>query len=125
MKVTRFEVPIFIYKVIVVTIEGPDDVADILPLLKELKVNKADTKEVKRNIKESVKKGGIHFYNEGLQSSMIIIYSDENYEDYINTLGHEKRHIEDAILETKGIRDRETAAYIAGYLTQKLFLKNE
>lgn len=38
--------------------------------------------------------------------------------DIVNVSGHEKRHLEDFILSCLNIKDKETAAYLAGYLAE-------
>ena len=52
---------------------------------------------------------------------MILLYPQTSKASRINCLGHEKRHLEDRILKHCHIDDLETAGYLAGFLTKKLF----
>ena len=47
---------------------------------------------------------------------MIIFGKELNILRIVSAYAHEKRHIEDRILDICNIKDEETAGYIAGYL---------
>ncbi|NCD06176.1 MAG: hypothetical protein EOL97_08660 [Spirochaetia bacterium] len=51
----------------------------------------------------------------------VAIFPSSSPEARRNTINHEKRHIEDEILELSGIEDKEAAGYLAGYLSEILY----
>ena len=72
-------------------------------------------------IKEEGKNGGSTFRNFGLKEFLIIIYEAENEANLKNVKAHELRHLTDRMLEWANIDDSEAAAFLQGYLFEKLY----
>ncbi len=68
--------------------------------------------------------GGWTLHNYSRRQFAIIMTRCTDEKTRINVLSHEKRHVEDYILDMCGIDDMEAAAYLAGYLSERLLIKN-
>lgn len=120
MKLKRFKVPIYGYKVTYIEVEHEIDHIPIKRILMKLPgINKQDVESTIYSIKNNPR-GGEHTYTIDTGESIIIVFGYKTKLDHISTLCHEKRHLEDRIMEYYHIKDRESAAYIAGWLGEKL-----
>lgn len=72
--------------------------------------------ECVQSIDDCYYNGGYIISNKNYNESVFIFLKHDKYEDAICTLMHEKRHLEDDILDALRIDDSEAAAYLAGYL---------
>ncbi len=71
-------------------------------------------------VNKRVYDGGWTLRNNNRRQFAIIMTRYTNKNVHINVLLHEKRHVEDHILHMCGVDDNEAAAYLAGYLGEKL-----
>jgi len=121
MKITRFKIPLFDYNVKLIKVESNKDADSVVKALKPLKLDSEDLEEYKEDVINGKYNGAYHIYNFNLKLSVLLMYQHNSEKEYLETLGHEKRHLEDRILQLYGIEDIETAGLLAGYLTKKLF----
>lgn len=63
--------------------------------------------------------GASTFWHSGNHTGIIVFYRMESDERKLVCYAHEKRHLEDHILEYLGIHDIETAGYISGWMAPK------
>jgi hypothetical protein len=70
---------------------------------------------------DNIKNAGQTFIDRTAQKILVTIFPCTNFAEKLVTIGHEKRHVEDLILEECGINDKEAAAYLSGYLSQHMF----
>jgi hypothetical protein len=119
MKYKKFKVDLFEWNVELIEIESPKDEKKVKRIMS--KFDSEDfTGDVIENIRKRVLDGGCHFYNEGWRKSLILLFEMSSQEQRNNVLCHEKRHLEDRIIMSLGIKDEETSAYLAGYLGKML-----
>lgn len=65
--------------------------------------------------------GGSTFRNLDMKQFLVIIHPCKNEQTRRMVVNHEKRHIEDRILQHCAIDDIEAAAYLAGYLSKFIY----
>ena len=116
MKQIKFDVPIFDIEVILIQIESIEDKDNILNLMKDYEATEEILKELDDNISNNRTDGANTYWSSGLHRAITVFYEMEDQERKDVCYAHEKRHIEDRILEFCGINDRETAGYLAGWL---------
>jgi len=116
MKTHSFNIPIFDFKVKLIQIEDKKD----LPSLKKHKwlknMDDENKEEIFTKIKNENYDGGTTFRDFSSREFLVIFYTFSSEEAKVNVYAHEKRHIEDRLMEYVGINDIETAGYIAGFL---------
>ena len=121
MKTYSFDIPIFDFKVKLIQIE---DIKD-LPSLEKHKwlknMDDEDKEEIFTKIKRENFDGGTTFRSFPTQEFLVIFFKFLSEEAKINTYAHEKRHIEDRLMEYLGINDIETAGYLAGFLAVEFY----
>lgn len=120
MKVKSFTIPIYDYRVTLVEIESKEDKDKFIPVFKRIGPNKEDFEEELSNLDDGLYNGGMTYTNTSIKTFMIILYPMKSKKKRLGVLGHEKRHIEDRLLEHCQVNDIEAAAYLAGFLTEKL-----
>ena len=116
MRTHSFDIPIFNFKVNLIQIEDKKDLSS-LEKHKWLKnMEDADKEEIFTKIKNENYDGGTTFRNFPSQEFLVIFYKFSSEETKVNVYAHEKRHIEDRLMQYLEINDIETAGYLAGFL---------
>ena len=117
----EFKVPIYDFRIIYIEIESKEDAKKIEPILQRLRFDEDDMIEIKENIEKKRYNGG-HLYRLVKHKLFIVlIYPSSSVNERRKTISHEKRHIEDRILEACLVSDMEAAAYLAGFLSEKIY----
>lgn len=118
MKKMRFEVPLYYVKVTLIQVESPDDADDVAKECKAFGLDSDSVDEEKNEAEKCVNGGRTYRHLEN--SKMLVIFArfTSNKMKY-NVFSHEKRHIEDRILEHASVDDIESAAFLAGFLGEK------
>lgn len=119
MKYRKFKIELFDWDVQLAEVESPKDEKKAKKLLEEFPAEDM-IDDVAEAVRRGVKDGGWHIYNTGSRKTLILLFELSSPEQRVNILCHEKRHAEDRILKELSIKDIETAAFIAGYLGEKL-----
>ena len=124
---TYFKIKVDIYDWVIhyIKITTKNDYLKLSKLFKKLQVPNEDLQEIINIVKEDRKDGGEAFINTGGKFSIMILYKSTNLKDEFNIFCHEKRHIEDRILDYLGIDDIEAAAYLAGYIGSSIKFYNK
>lgn len=116
MKTHSFKIPIFDFKVNLIQIEDKKD----LPSLKKHKwlkyLDDENKEEIFTKIEDEQYDGGTTFKNFHFLEFLVIFFKFSSEEAKINVYAHEKRHIEDGLMQHLRINDIETAGYLAGFL---------
>lgn len=73
-------------------------------------------KEIDENINNEEYNGAITCHRESQRKIVVFFYPIDEEEKTIEIYDHEKRHVEDNILNFLNVDDAEAAAYLAGYL---------
>lgn len=121
MIVTNFKVPIFEFEVTMVEIESSKDADLVTPIFQKVKMAQEDIVSEIDTIRKGCFNGGNTYRNTHLRKFVVVLYPFTSQRARINVISHEKRHVEDRILEHCLIDDMETAAYLAGFLSEKMF----
>lgn len=126
MKVDEFKIPIYSVSVDVVHVEVTAtkegriiEMKTVKKFLKEKHVCKHIIREICCNIRLRSFDGGIINFCKSTRKIVLLFYPFKDKR--LEVIGHEKRHIEDFILEHFNIDDIESAALLSGFLTTKLF----
>lgn len=121
MKIKKFKVDIFDWDIAFIKLNKRDKANDVIDVFKDMKIS---NDEIEKYLKETIDEdgqfdGGDHFWNAPKRVSIIVLYPIVNLNKN-DVICHEKRHVEDRILEHCGVEDIETAAYLAGFLGKEL-----
>lgn len=116
-----FTIPFFEVKMVYIIIEG---VFDYEVLKKTLKSYTALDNELRDRALDIVRTGKVNggdtIRHLETREMLCIIYQCTSEAKRLNIICHEKRHIEDRLLEFFGINDIETAGFLAGFLGDKM-----
>ena len=121
MRKKEFEVPIYYFKVIFIEIQSVKDTEDVNALMESLGIGQEQIAEAIDNIKGEKVDGGSTYYSNETKIITVLMYKPSSKAARRYTAGHEKRHIEDRILKCCQIDDMEAAAYLAGFLSEKIY----
>lgn len=119
MRCVRFKVPIYNWGVSFIDASSDFNFGKLKRYFNIIHLSKDDIEDIEKN--KDNEGGGVHFYNSNIMESLIIIYRCNSESRRRNVIAHEKRHLEDRILKHLNIKDMETAAYISGYLAEKIY----
>jgi hypothetical protein len=121
MKKSKFKVPLYHYDVTVIQIESSKDKDALIKEFKKMRVPEENYKDSIEYVENNYMNGGDTYRNMLNKRFLVIIYLCESENIRREVMGHEKRHVEDRILEHVGINDIEASAYLAGYLSQYMY----
>ena len=119
MKEYKFQIPIYKVDVLVIQIEGAQDLDRVKALCTSNDIEMTETFE--RNIVQEFKNGGDTYRNLDKRRIILFLYPFDDMRERANIIAHEKRHIEDRVLNYFGVDDVESAAMLAGYLGEEFF----
>ena len=126
MKKISFRTPYWDYDVTLIQVESDKDSNDVCRYLAKAGVSEESISSVRENIEKRYVNGGEVNWNSSTKRIIGIFYEFLTDDDKVNIYSHEKRHIEDRVLQHCRVDDIETSAYFAGYLGVKfLRLWNE
>jgi len=117
MKLKRFTVPLYKWRVVIIQIESKKDVNLLRKKLNNYGAQQEDIEELCNGTEYESRNGGMHMA--GNKISVVVFYPFTNDKEKTNSVGHEKRHIEDEIIEKFNINCIESNALLAGFLSEK------
>jgi hypothetical protein len=121
MIVKTFKIDIYNWDVTYLEIENNDNAVDVAQRIKELGfLDAISDGHVLKKIEKNPLDGGFHVVVESEMKSLIIIFESSSKQERINSICHEKRHLEDTIGYICHLECGEAMAYIAGYIGEKL-----
>lgn len=121
MKTTEFKIPIYDFDVTILEVESKDDKDDVNTILSNLIPDKKTIDEVLSYIEDGSMNGGYTFRNMLYKKFVVVLYPFKDIETRREVINHEKRHIEDRLLEYCDISDIEASAYLAGYISKFMY----
>lgn len=121
MKKKTFNIPIYDYEVTLIEVERKNDKEQVVEEMTLFDCNIEDIREMERYIDLAYIDGGDTFRNMGKKKFLVILLPCEDEETRRGIINHEKRHVEDRLLEWVGINDSEASAYLAGYLSRYMY----
>ena len=111
-----FKTPYFDYDVTLIQIEVSTDALEVCKYLTKNGIDKETVDDVKEKIVGGYVNGGETNWDAKTQRVICVFYEFLDNKAKVNVYSHEKRHIEDRILQHCGVDDIETSGYFAGYL---------
>ena len=121
MQTLEFTVPLYEIDVTLVQVEKPDDWGDVEMLCDTFGLDEEMTKAVAEHVSNNHKNGGDTFRNFEKGKMLVIFYRMDSDKVRANRYSHEKRHIEDRILQWCGVDNIEASAYLAGFLGEQFY----
>lgn len=116
MKKTSFTIPFYNFDITLVQVDSKDDAEPVRRLLKAFGVRREDADDVVDGIRRGAVNGGETFREMRQKKMLVIFYLFDSKEKKAEVYSHEKRHVEDRLLEWNGVNDIESAGMLAGWL---------
>lgn len=116
---TKFTVPIYNVDVLIIQVESKEDLEIVKKTIKWINPTEEIINEIADNTKNEDVNGGILVRNDGWKRYLCLFYPFTCADRKIETYDHEKRHLEDRIMNLCEVHDEESAALLAGYLGVK------
>lgn len=116
---TKFTVPIYNADVLLIQVESKEDLEIVKKTIKWINPVKEITKEITENVENEDTNGAILVSNDGWKRYTALFYPTTSFDHKVEVYAHEKRHLEDRILEHNEVHDMESSALLAGYLGVK------
>ena len=116
-----FHIPIYECDVMLMQIESKQDSDIVMKNLDWLKVDNEDKQDYKAKIERGCVNGGDCWRNYSLHKFLISFFPFTNMNKKKEVDSHEKRHLEDRILEFVEVNDIEAAGYLSGFLGKKFY----
>ena len=121
MKKTEFNIPIYDFDVTILEVESKEDKAEVNTILSNFIPDRESIDKVLGYIEDGSMNGGDTFRNMLYKKFVVVLYPFKDIETRREIISHEKRHIEDRLLEYCGISDIEASAYLAGYISKFMY----
>ena len=119
MKKLNFKIPFYNFNVTLIQIEGKKDADAAERMLKAFGAENKDIDEVVGAIRRGAINGGETFREMRRKKMLVIFYLFDSSEKMIECYNHEKRHVEDRILQWSNVDDIEASAMLSGWLGVK------
>lgn len=114
-----FKTPYYDYKVTLIQVESEKDTDAVCNLLAKHKIGKEYIDNAREYITECYRNGGETYWNRRTKRIICLFYEFLSETYRANVYSHEKRHVEDRILQHCKVEDIESSAYLAGFLGEK------
>lgn len=116
-----FKTPYYDYNVTLIQVESDKDADAVCKYLAKEKIEKEYIDEIREYITGGYRNGGETNWNSRTKRIIGLFYEFLSDTDRANIYSHEKRHIEDRILQHCKVEDIEASAYLAGYLGERFY----
>ena len=114
-------IPIYNFKLNVVELEDTGDENLITRMLKKADMEPAFIDEIVGDLRNKSCNGGWTLCHFGRKHIIVVLLPMTDEKVRRRVLHHELRHVADDILEHGDIKDKEAAAYLAGFLAENVF----
>lgn len=121
MKKKTFTIPIYDFEVTFIEVESKNDKEQVVELMTLFDCNIDDIRELERYVDNEYMNGGDTFRDMRKKRFLVVLSPCESEEKRREIINHEKRHVEDRLLEWVGVHDIEASAYLAGYLSKFMY----
>lgn len=122
MKKTTFQVPLYGVDVTLLQVEGKDDALALKKEMKRLCCEQESMDTTIANVEQGCMNGGDTYRNFAVRKMLVIFYPMSSEDAQAEVYCHEKRHVEDRIMEWASVNDIESAGLLAGFLGTKFYL---
>ena len=119
MKKMEFQLPYYKVDITLLQVESEKDADKVATFLKSMDVE--DPEYVLDGIRRGAVNGGETYRNLDNKRIVVFFYPMEDNTHRAEIYSHEKRHIEDRVLEFFGVNDIESAGLLAGFLGEKFY----
>lgn len=117
----KFDIPIYNIRVDLIQVENKEDSSGVVRFMQTIKCTQESIDEVTEYIKRECVNGGVTYRNFDLRKMLIIFCPMENEETRAEVYSHEKRHIEDRVMQHESVDDIESAGLLAGFLGRQFY----
>lgn len=124
MKTLKFNIPLYGIHVDLVQVETKDDKDGVIRFMRAIKCRQEFINEIGDAIERGCYNGGDTFRDMNLRKILVIFYRMEDEETRAQIYAHEKRHIEDRVMQWASVDDIESAGLLAGYLGRMFYRFN-
>lgn len=124
MKTLKFNIPLYGVHVDLVQVETKDDKDGVIRSMRAIKCQQEFINEIGDAIERGYYNGGDTFRDMNLRKILVIFYRMEDEETRAEVYAHEKRHIEDRVMQWASVDDIESAGLLAGYLGRMFYRFN-
>lgn len=121
MKQRMFNIPIYDYDVVYLELESAKDGEVLRKEMSAFGCLDEHIDEAVDNLLAGKYNGGDTYRDMRQKKFLVVILPCTCEKERRRIVGHEKRHIEDRILEHCSVQDIEAAAYLSGYLSQFIY----
>lgn len=121
MKKMKFRVPLYDFTVTLVEVESKEDKESVLSIMRGIKCPQEYMDSSADYIDRGCYDGGDTFYNFDIKEFFIVFYGFKSERMRQNVYSHEKRHVEDRIMQHTNVDDIESAGMLAGFLGEKFY----
>lgn len=124
MKTLKFDIPIYNIHVDLVQVETKDDKAGVIKFMRAIECEQKFINEFTDYIERGCYNGGNTYRNFDFRRILVIFYPMSDEETRAEVYAHEKRHIEDRVMQHASVDDIESAGLLAGYLGKMFYRFN-
>lgn len=121
MKKTRFNIPLYDIGVTLIQVESRDDKDEVERFMRQIKCQDEFIQEVRSYIEKGCIDGGETYRNLDMRKILVIFCPFKNDTIRAEVYSHEKRHIEDRVMEYMSVKDVESAGLLAGFLGKEFY----
>ena len=119
MKKMEFQLPYYKVDITLLQIESENDADEVTTLLKSMDAE--DIEYTLDGIRRGAVNGGDTYRDLNNKRMVVLFYPMEDNTHRAEIYSHEKRHIEDRVLDFFGVNDIESAGLLAGFLGEKFY----
>ena len=117
----KFNIPLYDFDVTLLQIESKGDKEDVVKFMKGIKCQEQFITGVTDYIEKGAINGGETYRNFDLRKILVIFCPMKNESTRAEVYSHEKRHIEDRVMQHASVDDIESAGLLAGFLGRKFY----
>lgn len=121
MKRLRFVIPLYKVSVTLVQADDKTEADEVRKILKRNYITKDSIEDIVDGVRRGACNGGATFRDFRYKRMFVFFYPFDNDITRAEIYSHEKRHIEDRVLEFFGVNDIESAGLLAGYLGEQFY----
>ena len=121
MKKLRFRIPLYKVDVTLVQSENRTETNEVRKVLKRNHITNDSVEDIASAVGRGACNGGETFRDLRYKRMFVFFYPFDNDITRAEIYSHEKRHIEDRVLEFFGVKDIESAGLLAGYLGEQFY----
>lgn len=121
MKSKRINIPLYDFKLDLIEVEDDKDAVLLRKFFKQIRLQDDVSLEILDAVENNDIDGGWTLAALGIKRILVVLLKMSSESKRRQVLMHEKRHVEDDILDHCSINDKESAAYLAGYLGKYMY----